>query len=464
MGLPARQVRQRAESHETREERPSDSALSIGQLYNRIRAALAQALPGEVWVVGEIRKVQERKGHRYLELADHDPSPGAPLQQLQVVCWSREWRRISAELARASACLEEGRVVRVRGRVGVWEGGGKLSLSLTALDVEALLGGIAVARQRLLRQLAEEGLAEANRRRALSLVPLRIGLVTSEGSEAHRDFAGCLERSGYAFDLRVERSLVQGPHAPWLIAAALRRICRGELDLVVVVRGGGGRGDLAAFDSDQVARAIATAPVPVWVGVGHSGDRSVADEVAHASFSTPTACGEALVARVEGYWAGVSRAAAALASRASARLDAAVERVGRSRSMLSGMARHQLGRRADELAARRARLGAAVTRTVGHETGELGLLADRLARCARTAAQEEAHSVRRCREVLRAYDPQRQLERGWSLTRDESGRIVRSLDQLARGELVRTAVADGEIEARVEQLLRPAPTPGAVER
>lgn len=429
----------------------SDTALSVAQFYDRVRAALSHALPGEVWVTGEIGSVKESKGHRFIELADHDESgTRRPSQQLEVVCWSREWQRIGAELARAGVSLEAGRVVRVRGKVGVWEGAGKLRLQMTALDVEALLGGIAVARQRLLRQLGEEGLLEANRRLALSPVPLRVGLVTSQGSEAHRDFAGRLERSGFAFELRVERSLVQGTQAPWQIAGALRRLGRAELDLIVVVRGGGARGDLAAFDSEPVARAIAGAAVPVWVGIGHTGDRSVADEVAHQSFITPTACGEALVAWVEAYWSRVLGCAATLASRASSRLTVAAERLGRTRTMVSHHVRHQLLRRSDALAERCDQLQSATSRLIESEALQLVLLADRLARCGRDAALEEAHGVRRCREVLRAYDPQRQLERGWSLTRDEAGRLVRSVADLSDGELVRTTLADGELRARVE--------------
>ncbi len=354
--------------------------------------------------------------------------------------------------------------MRVRGKVSIWEGAGKLRLQMTALDVEALLGGIAVARQRLLAQLAEGGLLEANRRLALSPVPLRVGLVTSEGSEAHRDFAGRLERSGFAFEVRVERSLVQGAQAPWQIAAALRRLGRAGLDLIVVVRGGGGRGDLAAFDSEPVARAIAGAPVPVWVGVGHSGDRSVADEVAQASFITPTACGDALVARVEAYWGGVQRSAATLAQRASARLGWAADELTRTRSFLSRHVTHQLERREDELGTRRARLGAAASRLVEVESGSLALLTDRLARCMRAAALEEAHGVRRCREVLRAYDPQRQLERGWSLTRDESGRLLRSVGEVESGSLVRTTLADGEVGSRVERVAAHGGRPAATSR
>jgi exodeoxyribonuclease VII large subunit len=440
---------------------PDDAAastgvtLSIAEFYDRVRAALVRALPGEVWVSGEIRKLNVSKGHLFLELADHDNGRGRPAQQLEVACWSKEWYRIEAELRRAGVSLETGRVVRVRGKVQLWEGASKLRLVMSALDVEALLGGIAVARQRLLRQLGEEGLLEANRGRELSLVPLRIGLVTSEGSEAHRDFTGRLDASGFAFELRVARTLVQGAQAPWQIDGALRRLGRGELDLIVIVRGGGGRGDLAAFDSEPVARAIATAPVPVWVGVGHSGDRSVADEVAHRCFSTPTACGDAVVARVEAYWSAVRRASGVLVHRASARLEVADDGLVRTRRFLARTAIHQLELRRADVDERRRQLAASVGRSLHAQAAELALEVERLERCGRAATVDEAHGVRRCRDVLRAYDPQRQLERGWSLTRDGAGHIVRSVAAVSTGELVRTTLADGELTSRVEASERP---------
>ena len=150
--------------------------------------------------------------------------------------------------------------MRVRGRVSVWEGGSKLRFTLTELDIEALLGGIAAARRRLVHALEVEGLLHANQRLELSLVPLRVGVVTSPGSEAHRDFVGQLDRSGFAFEVFFEATLVQGAEAPDQIAAALGRLRSVPIDLAVVVRGGGARGDLAAFDSEPVARAIATVP------------------------------------------------------------------------------------------------------------------------------------------------------------------------------------------------------------
>src|SRR5208283_4175388 len=175
----------------------SDAALSISEFYSRVKGALRETFPGEVWVTGEIRKVTVSRGHHYLELADRLDGPERPAAEvpstrnaaparnltatLEVACWAREWPVVQYELEAVGVELTPGLVVRVRGTVSVWEGGSKLRFSMTALDVEALIGAIAAARRRLLGTLASEDLLEANRRLPMALVPLRIGLVTSPG-------------------------------------------------------------------------------------------------------------------------------------------------------------------------------------------------------------------------------------------------------------------------------------------
>ena len=217
----------------------ADEALSVSQFYDRVKAALAREFTEDVWVVGEIRGLRESRGHHYIELADESAEQAERgAAQLEVVCWAREWPRVAAALGEAGVALEPGRVVRVRGRVSVWEGGSKLRFTLTELDIAALLGGIAAARRRLLRTLEAEGLLHANQRLALPLVPLHVGVVTSPGSEAHRDFVGQLDRSGFAFQVYFEATLVQGAEAPDQIAAALTRLRLSPIDLAVVVRGG----------------------------------------------------------------------------------------------------------------------------------------------------------------------------------------------------------------------------------
>jgi exodeoxyribonuclease VII large subunit len=403
-------------------------SLSIADVYARVRGALSGAFPDEVWVTGEIRSMRESKGHHFFELADAGaPSGRGVAPQLDVACWARQWPSIARALATAGVELEVGRVVRVRGQVSIWEGAGKLRFSLTALDVEALVGGIAAARRRLLIALEAEGLLDANRKLSLSPVPLRIGIVTSPGSEGHRDFVGQLERSGFAFTQHLAPSLVQGSEAPALLVAALRSLERDEVDLAVVVRGGGARGDLAAFDTEEVARAIATASFPVWTGIGHTGDRSVADEVAHRALITPTACGEAIVAMVAEYWQATERRMQVIQNRARTHLSTAAHVLDRERTAIARGVQHHL-----DLSTARLRAGAAtIARATDHR------LASALA------------DVERQAQVLRAFDPRRQLERGWSLTRDASGRLVRSIADLEPGVAVSTSLIDGEVHAVV---------------
>ncbi len=428
-----------------------EESLTVAAFYERVKRALVHAFPEDVWVTGEIRGLRESRGHRYLELADEGAEIGgrAAAQQLEVVCWSREWPAVAVALADARASLEVGRVVRVRGRVSVWEGGSKLRFTLTALDVEALLGGIAAARRKLLQVLQREGLLEANARLRVPLVPLRVGLVTSPGSEAHRDFVGQLDRSGFSFDVRLEPSLVQGAEAPRQLAAALARLAGVEPDLVVVVRGGGARADLAAFDSEEVARAIAGAPFPVWTGIGHTGDRSVADEVAQRALITPTACGEAVVGVVASYWEGVLERSAVLSGLARARLDSAHQSIRALAAAVTRGARHQLDRRVDELAGSRTVASRAARSCLEREARGLAGARAALSVGTRRTLAARAQDLDRYGQVLRAYDPRRQLERGWSLTRDGRGRPVRSVAGLAAGGDVTTVFADGEILSRI---------------
>jgi len=429
-----------------------EPTLTIAAFYDRVRRALASEFGDEVWVAGEIRGFRESRGHRFLELADVGAEAAGGrggAQQLEVVCWARDWPPIGRQLKEAGVELEVGRVVRVRGKVAVWEGASKLRFTLTALDVEALLGGIAAARRRLLRTLEAEGLLDRNRQLQVPPVPLRIGVVTSPGSEAHRDFIGQLERSRFAFEIHLEPSLVQGSGAPTRLVEALDRMARFAPDLCVIVRGGGGRGDLAAFDSEEVARAIARAPFPVWSGIGHTGDRSVADEVAQLALITPTACGEAVVARVAAFWAEIEHGARALVGAVRSQLRTRTDRLATVESGLSRSARYQLDHRRAELVGARATATRAATALLRSE-GERAQWREReLRRGVPRALEISAADLERTSQVLRAYDPRRQFERGWSLTHRD-GVLVRSIGDLAAGDVIVTRFADGEAISTIE--------------
>ena len=169
----------------------------------------------------------------------------------------------------------------------------------------------------MLRRLAADGSLDANRRRPLSAVPLRVGVVSSAGTAAWHDFHDELVRSGFGFQLVLADTRVQGPEASRAVSpgdpgALPPRHAAAASTSIVVIRGGGARNELATFDAETIARAIAAAPVPVLTGLGHEIDRSVADEVAHTSLKTPTACAGALVQAVAGYLGAVEQRHAAV--------------------------------------------------------------------------------------------------------------------------------------------------------
>jgi len=424
-------------------------SLSIAQFYARIKRALSDQFPDECWVTGEIRSLRVSNGHRFIELADQG-GEGRPTQQLEVACWVTQWRTVEASLRAADVELEVGRVIRVLGKVSVWEAAGRIRFTLTQIDVEALLGTIAAARQKLLATLELEGLLERNRQLGIPPVPLRIGLVTSQGSEAQKDFLGQLERSGFAFEVELIHSLVQGAEAPSQISQALDRLRAFRPDLCIIVRGGGSRNDLAAFDSEVVARAIASFPVPIWVGIGHTGDHSVADVVAGASFITPTACGEAIVARVAAYWEGVLDRVSHISGLARTCLLGAEQHLLSRRSMITRSAGALLSRHESARVERRARVASAVTHLVRAQRAELAQRTVLLRRALSSSEEQYVQSMRQRGELLRAFSPERQLARGWAVLRDVDGRVLRSAHEVSVGQRLFARLAGGEIDATVD--------------
>jgi len=426
-------------------------SLSIAQFYARIKRALTDQFPDECWVTGEIRSLRVSNGHRFIELADQG-GEGRPTQQLEVACWATQWRSVEASLHAADVELEVGRVIRVLGKVSVWEAAGRIRFTLSQIDVEALLGTIAAARQKLLATLELEGLLERNGQLSVPPVPLRIGLVTSQGSEAQKDFLGQLERSGFAFEVESVHSLVQGSEAPNQIVQALERLHAFRPDLCVIVRGGGSRNDLAAFDTEIVARAIANYPVSIWVGIGHTGDHSVADVVSGASFITPTACGEAIVARVAAYWESVLYRVSRISGLARTSLLGAEQHLVARRSLIGRTVNGLLARHESSRVERRARVASAATHLVRAQRIELTRRTSLLRRAATISQEQYLQSVRQRSDLLRAFSPDRQLARGWTILRDVEGKVLRSIGQVKVGERVIARVADGEIGATVDAL------------
>jgi exodeoxyribonuclease VII large subunit len=447
-------------------------ALSVSQLYDRIDRAVRDAFPEEVWVTGEVRSMKVlTKGHCFIDLVDpaQADDPGAPT--LSAKCWAGTWRTVRMALDRVGIALEAGMVVRLRGDVGLYKARGSVDFTVREIDTEALLGRVAAERARLVKALVDEGLYDRQRRLRLPVLPLRVGLVASPGTEGYNDFLGGLRGSGLAFAVKVAPTAVQGKDAPSMVASAIADLQSEPVDIIVVVRGGGSKADLAAFDHEAVARAIATSDLAVWTGIGHTGDRSVADEVANRCCITPTECGRELAGLALDYWRHVRESGAIAARVAREQLLAADRHLAAHQRAMATGARIQLDRHRDGLGHRARSLRTVARGQVDTHAARLAVVASA---AARTAAQvhrgagvdlvvrsrrlaglpgqrlelEELRIAQR-RRLLDAYDYQRQLERGYSVTRTASGAVVRSVDRLTPGMVLATQLSDGTVDSTV---------------
>jgi len=427
---------------------------TVAELGRLISEVLRVTFPTEVWVQGEVRSIRRpSSGHVYFDLVDPSSEPGRPPDgQISVVLFKGTREVVNNEIRRSGGGMriDDGIEVRVRAVPDFYPPHGRLQLRMTGIDPAYTLGQLGAARDRLLRVLADEDLLDANRAIAFPVLALRVGLVTAADSAAAADFLGELGRSGYAFDVVFARTPVQGVGAASRIAAAITACARHGVDVIAVVRGGGARTDLVAFDDEAVARAIATAPVPVVVGVGHEIDTSVADLVAHVAVKTPTACAALLVERAavaerraEDAWLALTTRAQSCAGAHEHRLEIAARAIG-------ALVRSQL-READH------RTVAAASRA--RELTERRLERGRhlLTRHAQTTALLSRHrldsAATRIDQVgvrVRLLDPARTLARGWSITTGPSGAVVRDVHDLAVGATITTRVASGSIVSTVE--------------
>ncbi len=479
--------------------------MRVSELNQRIQRALSKTFPGDVWVRGEIRGLRpNRSGHLYFELVDpaDDPAddPGTDASgtdaatepdvaghrergeagsgaRVSAVLWAGTHRRLRGGRLRRVPGFEfrDDVAVRVRGRLEYWPQGGRLQFVISDVDPEYTLGTLSATRDRVVAALSADGLLDRNGALPVSAVPLRVGLVTSHESAAFHDFVRELQGSGLGFEILHVDARVQGAGSERSLVAALRILASHPVDIVAIVRGGGSRTDLVVFDSELVARTIAAMPVPVFTGIGHEIDTSVADLVAHTAFKTPTACAGALVVRVAEFLGTLAEhsdslcriardhvgssqnalddRAARIVVASQRALGAADQRLGhdgvrlrRSARQVSEQARHRVDR-----AAHRTRTTSEIH--LARAQGRLWRAADRVRPDrVRQILNLEHHRLETLEARTRALDPSRILARGYSLSRTDDGRLVRSPADAPPGTTLTTILAQGQVRSVVVPL------------
>lgn len=444
---------------------------TVSQLGAELKEILDHTLSA-VWVAGEVRgPTVSRAGHLYFELVEKDAGDTVR-GVVQAVIFRRDHQRVRRVLHRAGLEMQEGQQIRCFGGLDFYAAGGRLQFIGRDVDPLFSLGDLAQRRAETVARLEGEGLAGRNRALELAVPTLRIALLTSLGSAAEQDFSATIAASAFSLRREVFDVAVQGPTAEAEVVGALRTIERraADFDVVVLVRGGGSKSDLVAFDSWGVASSIARCPIPVLTGLGHEIDESIADRVAHTSFKTPTAVAEELVRRVVSLDAGLDALTVRLVQATSRRLHEQDHRLTR---LELRKRRAQLGlvhatRRLDRLADALLRAAARAVKHAKDRLDQEGLrtvtaagsriearrnaassLAERATRVAHQALDQKRERIEARHRWVEQLSPERTLRRGFSITRGAQGRAVRGADELEAGESLVTDLHRGSIESTV---------------
>jgi exodeoxyribonuclease VII large subunit len=434
----------------------------VRQLVAQVRELVEQEY-SDVWVEGEISNLRPApSGHMYFTLKDADA-------QLPIVLFRRQ-----AVLLRFRP--EDGLHVLVRGRISVYEQRGQMQLVAETMEPVGA-GSLQLAFEQLKERLKAEGLFDAARKRPLPAFPRAVGIVTSPTGAVIRDFLNIVNRRHAGLSIFLFPATVQGESAPAEIEAAIESLNHaGIVDLIVVARGGGSLEDLAAFNSERVARAIAASKLPVVSAVGHETDFTIADFAADLRAPTPSAAAELITEaqhKIEQHLGETShrleRAARfqllkahqrlnrVPATRAETRISTLLHRSAQKLDDLSfrleGVLAAQLQLSRNKLAD----LAASVLRhdprqQVAHAREHLNDFRARLARTLERHLQIAAANLGSLDACLHSLSPLAVLDRGYALVIAADGAIVRSTAQLETGDEITTRISDGSFTSRVKEV------------
>ena len=274
------------------------TTFSLYELNEFIRRVLALNFNESVWITAEIAQIGVSRAHRYITLIEKEGDE--IIAQSDAVLWAGDYKRIKRTLKELTdTLLQEGMEICVKARVEFHERYG-LKLVIEEIDPAHTMGKLALQRIKIIQDLQKQGLIGKNATVPMPLVLQKIAVISSDKAAGMKDFAEHLLQNpyGYAFEVHLFQCAMQGLLVEKELLLQLERIESLQIkpfDCVVIIRGGGAKLDLSAFDTLFIGQAIALYPIPVLIGIGHEIDQTVPDLVAFASLKTPTAVADFII-------------------------------------------------------------------------------------------------------------------------------------------------------------------------
>ena len=430
-----------------------EKSFSVGKYLQAIKNKI-DGTPA-VWVHGVITQIQNRDKVVYLSIAEFIEGDVKPKATLSLFIFRHEYDKLTLKLA----SLEKPFVLKQELKVcfliqaDFYIPYGKFQCKILDIDPKYTIGELALTKEAILSRLKKENLLMKNASLPFPDLPLKVGLITGEGTAAYHDFTTKLKDSGFCFQVIPAYAKMQGNETENTILIALANLRETEgIDVVCIIRGGGSKTDLNYFDSEVLCRAIANYPIPVLTGIGHEIDNSLLDLVAFQHCITPTDTAKYLIDIVSSAWQKTKDLALEIASRVQSKLPYEQERNLRIREAFE--------RSVSKIVLREREFQNSFFRELKKIPGRLlnqeKQILERYTEGLKNGTRKILELAKKNTEVvslrIQGNDPKTILAKGYSITLDEKGHPIKNISGLEKGKAIKTQLAAGVIHSIVESL------------
>ena len=412
---------------------PSFSVLQLG---NFLKDGLNNLFPQDFWIEGQISnfRIVPKSGHAYFDLIDPVSEQGSqPMGKFSVALWNSQRAEMNRTLQNKSELILANDInVKILAHLDFWPPGGRLQLIMRDVDPQFTFGHLAQEKEKLLQILKIEGLTEKNKLHVIPSPALNVALITSVGSAAYADFCDELLNSNFSFNVFARDTRMQGEGSASDIKEGLQIVTSYQPDVIAIIRGGGSTSDLLSFDSENLARAIANSSIPIFTGIGHEIDQSIADIVAHTSYKTPTACAIGLVETVDEF----------------------IEKILGIKTNIINLSHNKISLAQSNHVNLYSRTTTIAKASLFNSNENLKSIKERIALIAPSIIKRNESKLNGFEDQIRVLDPKRLLARGWSITRTQNGEIISSTKNLFNGDEIETIFENGTVKSTINEVVK----------
>ncbi|MCI7471676.1 MAG: exodeoxyribonuclease VII large subunit [Bacteroidales bacterium] len=434
----------------------SPSTITLQEFNNRIKRLLADPSVMNCWVVAETTDVRINQ-HCYLQLLEKNPKTGATVAKIKAIIWGNQFRFLNARFKQVTG-RDIGNDMKIMVCLSVnYSPQYGLTVVINDINPEFTLGDMERQRQEILNRLTQEGIIGQNKTVPVPPVLQRIAIVSAAGAAGYGDFMKQLtdNKYGVCFYPCLFQATMQGVKTVPTVLAALDKVEQNQhlFDCVVIIRGGGGTEELNSFDNYDLARRVATFPLPVIVGIGHERDITVLDYVAGIRVKTPTAAAEHIILQAANALAHIGDLSNQVVSIARDYIARAKEQLSYYAGNLPIMAQRIIDTNTLRLQNFIQNIPLHVQRRIEGENAQLARQKDAIKNAVAQVKMKETMRLEALGDKIELLSPRKVMARGYTLTTCE-GKIMTDAAQLEAGKLVTIHFRDGKVVAGTQSVIK----------